>query len=221
MAEVKTHKCCSKCKVEKPLEEYFKRKESKDGRRANCKECCGIVANQYYKNNKEGLRAINKKWRQDNPEKSQAIYAKYRKTDKRKKVANAWAKRNQRRQIDRFVERYHSDPMFNLAIKYRRRIYMALKGDGYTKKAKSTLQLLGISYEKFKIHIERQFTKGMSWDKMFNGEIHLDHIQPLSAAKNQAELENLFHYTNLRPMWATDNLEKHDKIIEHQMKLAI
>ena len=44
------------------------------------------------------------------------------------------------------------------------------------------------------------------------GEWHLDHIIPLSSARNKEELENLFHYTNLQPLWAIDNLRKSNKI---------
>ena len=38
-------KICSKCNIEKPLEDFAKRKSAKDGTRAECKHCF----NQYYK----------------------------------------------------------------------------------------------------------------------------------------------------------------------------
>jgi hypothetical protein len=51
----------------------------------------------------------------------------------------------------------------------------------------------------------------MSWDN--HGEWHIDHIIPLSSAKNESDLYKLFHYTNLQPLWAFDNLSKGNKII--------
>jgi hypothetical protein len=71
--------------------------------------------------------------------------------------------------------------------------------------------MLGAPYEVAKSHIERQFTKGMTWAN--HGEWHIDHVIPLASADNEAELINLCHYTNLQPLWAKDNLVKHATII--------
>lgn len=40
---------------------------------------------------------------------------------------------------------------------------------------------------------------------------HIDHIKPLSLATTENELYELCHYTNLRPLWAIDNLKKGNK----------
>jgi len=62
-----------------------------------------------------------------------------------------------------------------------------------------------------KKHIEKQFTKGMSWKNQ--GDWHIDHIMPLASANTIEETIRLCHYTNLQPLWALDNLEKGAKII--------
>jgi hypothetical protein len=62
----------------------------------------------------------------------------------------------------------------------------------------------------FKIHIERQFVKGMTWEN--RGEWHIDHIIPLATAQNENDVVKLNHHTNLRPMWAKDNLRKSSKL---------
>jgi hypothetical protein len=54
------------------------------------------------------------------------------------------------------------------------------------------------------------FMAGMNWSN--HGKWHIDHITPLSSAKTADELYTLCHYTNLQPLWAIDNLRKHDKI---------
>ena len=42
---------------------------------------------------------------------------------------------------------------------------------------------------------------------------HVDHIDPISLAMSSEDVEKLSHYTNLRPLWATENLKKSNKII--------
>ena len=45
------------------------------------------------------------------------------------------------------------------------------------------------------------------------GEWHIDHIIPISLAKDENEMVKLNHYTNLQPLWEIDNLMKSNKII--------
>lgn len=101
--------------------------------------------------------------------------------------------------------RIASDPVFALSQRIRSLIYIRIYSGGYTKKSKSQ-EILGCTWEDFKRHIERQFLKGMSWDRL--GEIHLDHIVPVATAKTEEDVIALNHFTNLRPMWAKDNLSK-------------
>jgi hypothetical protein len=50
----------------------------------------------------------------------------------------------------------------------------------------------------------------MNWD---NKEFwHIDHIIPLSSAKDKEELIKLCHYSNLQPLWAEDNYKKRGKV---------
>jgi hypothetical protein len=80
----------------------------------------------------------------------------------------------------------------------------------YNKKSKATEQLLGCSVSEFAVRFQSQFEEGMTWEKFLAGEIHIDHIVPcalfdLSLPDEQAEC---FHFSNLQPLWATDNLRK-------------
>ena len=64
-----------------------------------------------------------------------------------------------------------------------------------------------------KKHIESQFKDGMSWENHKHDGWHIDHIIPLSSAKNEENVYKLCHYTNLQPLWATENYKKGKKII--------
>lgn len=53
----------------------------------------------------------------------------------------------------------------------------------------------------------------MCWENHGRHGWHIDHIIPLSSARNEEEIYMLCHYTNLQPLWAEDNLSKGCKII--------
>ena len=69
----------------------------------------------------------------------------------------------------------------------------------------------------FKQYLENQFTEGMNWENYGvgsnNNTWHIDHKTPISSASSISEVYNLNHYTNLRPMWGSDNIRKSNKNI--------
>lgn len=105
--------------------------------------------------------------------------------------------------------RYKTDINYRLKIILRSRFYATLKQN----KNSCILDIVGCSIKNLKKHIEKQFVKGMSWSNY--GKWHIDHIKPcasfdLSQPEHQKQC---FHFTNLQPLWATDNLKKHCKIV--------
>jgi hypothetical protein len=57
-------------------------------------------------------------------------------------------------------------------------------------------------------HLESQFLPGMSWA---NRRLwHIDHQRPCASFNltNPAQQHACFHFSNLRPLWAADNLAK-------------
>ena len=87
----------------------------------------------------------------------------------------------------------------------------SFRNGGYTKNARAA-EILGCDWGFLMAHIERQFDKGMAWAKK-GSEIHIDHIVPLATAKTEEDVTRLNHFTNLRPMWAEDNLSKGAKVL--------
>jgi hypothetical protein len=98
-----------------------------------------------------------------------------------------------------------SDDLYRMRIALRRRIWAAFRNHGYTKKS-SVSDLLGNDFVAVKAHIEKTFKPGMTWAN--HGMWHIDHIIPLHVAKSHDELILLFHFTNLRALWAKENLSR-------------
>lgn len=125
---------------------------------------------------------------------------------------------------EKYALRYAMDEEFNLKEKVRTALRRKRQGlrldnivrdavvrDGSSPKAES---FLGYSIRELRDHLERQFDKRMTWAAFTAGEIHIDHIVPLSSfdLSDPEELKRAWCMTNLRPAWAKDNLSKSSKM---------
>jgi len=187
-------KKCSKCKIEKPFSEFSKCKKSKDGLQGYCKICDNSVRQKNYYINHEEEKDIRKNRYIKNKTKYNKQSVKYQK------------------------QKYKTNPGFNIRMRLSNRIRESLKSVNTTKRNK-TIDYLGISIFEFKNHLEKQFYinsktgEMMSWNNM--GKWHIDHIIPCFSydLTNVNAQKKCFHYTNLRPMWAEENLKKGSKFI--------
>lgn len=104
-------------------------------------------------------------------------------------------------------KRMMSNIEFRIKKNLRGRVYVALKRGV---KSASTMELLGCTIEEFKSYFESKFTDGMTWERYMAGEIHIDHIVPciFFNLTEKEQQKKCFHYTNLQPLWAIDNLKK-------------
>jgi hypothetical protein len=122
-----------------------------------------------------------------------------KKREYNKRIGNQRKKEHQKRMMQNID--------FRIKKNLRGRVYVALKRGV---KSNSTMELLGCTVDEFKKHFESLFTDGMSWDKYMEGGIHIDHIKPCISfdLTKEEEQRKCFHYTNLQPLWAIDNLKK-------------
>jgi hypothetical protein len=178
-------KICNQCKIVKETSEFGIHSRSKDRLSYICKKCA--CKNAYDRNPPKNLPTATKE------------------------------EKLKRRQLLR-KEKYLNDPLFRLETNLRSRINDAYKCSSWLKNG-GTIKLLGSSYENAMFTIESQFIKEMNWSNQGNCKKrdcdrawHLDHIIPFSWAKNEEEMILICHYSNLQPMWDTDNMSKHNKV---------
>ena len=162
----------------------------------------------YYEANKDKEKARNKAYREANKDKRKAYYEDNK--DKEKARNKAYYEANKDKINTRNRNRKKIDTLFKLKCNIRSRTRSAFKTK-YITKTQKTQEMLGCTYKFMRNHLAAQFTKGMTLENY--GDWHIDHITPLSSAKNEKELISLAHYTNLQPLWAEDNLKKGDKIL--------
>ena len=126
-----------------------------------------------------------------------------------------YCKKNKERrneyQNKKYHERMKSDPSFVLLRRYRLRTSKLFRYKDFTK-GKSAIKYLGCSREEFVKYFESLFTEGMTWEAVYSGKIHIDHIIPVSTAETEEDLIRLSHYTNLQPLWAEENLKKGNNV---------
>jgi hypothetical protein len=140
----------------------------------------------------------SRRYLKNNPNYISNYLKKYRKTKVYKLYKNSYRKKRRLNDIN-----------FAFLENTRKRIWSVLKG--YTKTDK-TKNILGCSLSEFKNYISSKFVDGMSFDNY--GKWHLDHIKPCASFDLTCPVQQLacFHYSNLQPLWAKDNLKKGDKI---------
>lgn len=123
-----------------------------------------------------------------------------------------WLNRDRKLEWRRGYEkrRRREDPKFAMAAILRRHLSRLLERHGLEKKGRSE-EILGYTSEDLVSHLEKQFAKGMSWDNY--GEWHIDHITPVIEHVRNGETDPsvINCLTNLRPIWAKDNMSKGGK----------
>lgn len=92
-------------------------------------------------------------------------------------------------------------------------IRQSLHNNG-TKNKRKWEDLTGYTVHELKLHLEKLFLKGMSWDN--HGEWHIDHKIPVSAfnftTPEDLDFKRCWDINNLQPLWKKDNISKSNKL---------
>jgi len=237
---------CILCKVTKDLNQFSKDKTRGDGYNTKCKNCNKSYRDsrkgqtseywaQYYLDNKEEHNDRVNRWYDNNPDYRGNYYNENKhtinKNNKQRYIDDPepaklrsilWNIRNPERvkknKRDYENNKVKINPQYKLTKSIRYNIWRSLKsilGDDYYK-SKRTEEILGCTFEEFKIYIESLFEPWMNWENKgdpkdgileFNKNWDLDHITPSSSACNEEEIIRLNHYTNFQPLCSKVNRE--------------
>jgi hypothetical protein len=176
---------------------------------------------QYSEKNKERKKEYDKEYNGKNKEKRVKHYSENK--DEINQISREWYQKNKeyRREYKRnYINNLRStNPLVRVKDSISSLIRQSLKKKGYTKKSR-TYEILGCSFEEFKLHLETQFEPWMNWENYgkyqkdtFNFGWDIDHIVPISTALIEEEIIKFNHYTNLKPLCSKINRDiKKDKI---------
>jgi hypothetical protein len=184
-------KQCTKCNKKKGLSEFNNHKISNDGKRHECKNCQKKYNQKFRNNNQKHIKKYNRSYYKKNKQKIVARVVAYEKNKRKNNLE------------------------FRVCSSLRSRIRAALQGNT---KSLATKQLIGCTPQFLKEYIEKQFINGMTWENYGYHGWHIDHIIPCSSfdMTDPKQQKKCFHYTNLQPLWAKDNLLKSNKTIYDQ-----
>jgi hypothetical protein len=237
-------KTCTKCGQEKPLTEFYTDKRISDGRTSRCKECLKKKNKKYckkwyeankdkvkkhYQDNKEKLSERRKQYYQDNKEKAKQYYQdnknnilerskRYRQDNKeRLNEYNRKYHQNNKEKINERNKQYlkqkrTNDPLYKIKHNLRVLIGNSIRFQGYSKNSK-TFEILGCSFE--------YLMNWLDFEKWNNEDCHIDHIIPISLAKNEDEVLLLNHYTNLQILSAQDNIKKGNRNVKFENLIKV
>jgi len=105
-------------------------------------------------------------------------------------------------------ERYENDVQYRLTRLARELVRRVIVGQ----KVATTREMLGCGFSHLRAHLEAQFTEGMTWGN--RGSWHIDHITPLASfdLTNPEQMMQACQWSNLQPLWASENLAKGAKL---------
>lgn len=236
-------KTCYDCKKTLNIEMFGRDKRSKDGHKGQCKACKRVesaawraqnkdYAQKYRAENKDKSLEYSRKYYHDNKKELNKRRAEYSQKHKDKEAARKkeWYEANKERVLKKKKDRYEANKEeiirretdrcrnnIQEVIKksLRARLRQSLKRNT---KVGSAVRDLGCSIAELKLHLEKQFADGMTWENY--GKWHIDHIIPLASfdLTDREQLLQACHYTNLQPLWAEDNLRKGAKSPEEYLR---
>lgn len=170
---------------------------------------------RYYHSNKESCKEATNKFHENNPEWRTEYNRKYYKKnrDRSKEATRLWYRENRADAIEASVKRKRklrrNSPEYRMTDTMRGMVRRTLE-----RKTDLASSVLGYTAVDLCAHIERQFLPGMTWENYGFDGWHVDHIYPIAQFIRDGETDPavINCLSNLRPVWAKDNLSKGDKI---------
>lgn len=117
--------------------------------------------------------------------------------------------------------KWAAKPKNRMRVNLGNRLNLAIRAGGGCKD-QSILRIIGCTVPELNEHIERQFVRGMTW-KNYGSVWHVDHIVPCTYfdLTRHDEQRRCFHFTNLRPLWAEQNIREGNRRGQREVSLGI
>ncbi len=211
-------KYCKICKETKETDDFPKSQRYKDGRDYMCKTCRNATNKSYRDNNLEAAKKARKIYYDENIDKMRAEKRQYnaKHTDAKREYDLVYRVENKEkiRAYQKVWDKKDREKVQSRIKRNLRRRIIHVIQSGY--KSDSTMNLLGCDISFFLNHLEKLFDDTMNWDNYGQFGWHIDHIIPCDSFDLTLEEEQrkCFHYTNLQPLWWSDNLSKSKKILK-------
>ena len=180
-----------------------------------CTECTAAHNAAFYAANPGKSTEYSQRWQAKNPDKVKAAESRRvrHRTDevRARELAYRQRTKDERREYRRQwqANRMAVDPSFRLRSNLASLINTAIRKHFGTK-ASRTNALIGCTITELRQHLEAQFTNGMNWNNYGRTGWHIDHIRPCASfdLTDAEQQRQCFHYTNLQPLWAAENIRK-------------
>lgn len=187
------------------------RKRQRKYRNSN-REKCRKATRAWAAANKKAVGDSYKIWARQNRGKRNEINARWLKANKDiRNLRRRDARIKNPEKVRMQDSRKFLNPNARLVASMRTRISKALKESG-VKKDQRTFSFIGCAVSELKQHLEKQFQPGMTWENYGFYGWHVDHIKPCASfdLTNPEQQKVCFHFSNLQPLWAADNIRKGD-----------
>jgi hypothetical protein len=205
-------KTCSYCGKKKSIDLFGKTEHEKDGYLTFCKTCfIEAVKDDFVKH---CPKCDTTKIKNDFPSDIARLDGLYGLCRRCKSKQNKTYKVNNKEKVNALDKKRLENPQEKIIHNLRTRLRHLVK-----RKNEPTLEYLGISSGEYKKWIEYQFDDVMTWDN-YGSYWHMDHVVPCNSfnLENEEEIFECFNWTNLRPLNATKNMSKNNKILEDEIK---
>ena len=205
---------CRKAYNKAYMKAYNQSEAGKAYQKAYNQSEAGKAALKRYRESEKG-KAAKKAYRES--EKGKATEKAYRESEKGKAYQKAYRKAYNQSEAGKAYKnaynkswhknRYQTDPVYKLHCLLRSGFGDWIKGNTKTCR---TEKYICCTYKELLDHLESQFEEGMSWENHGRGDNkwHIDHFKAQSRFDPTIEEEAYmcWHYTNLQPMWASENI---------------
>ncbi len=196
---------CTKCKEKKSaLFEFFDWRPDRKNFLSKCVVCAAEDSSKRHFSNPEMYNARQRQRAANHTPEQKATRTKQKK---------AWITANpdkMKGQNKRSSIKRSANTQYRLSRSIRSNMNQSIRKG--SKDGRSWQNLVGYDLDELMVHLEAQFTDGMSWDTYGKYGWWIDHIKPITAftytTPDDPDFKECWALDNLQPLWYAENISK-------------